>query len=128
MKVNARSVTDLKKINTMRNVNDYTRIGADEIANIFWQRYLSIYYAHPNENLQRNDFYCGITDDLDRRAEEHNLEQFDCCAKCASFAISSEVERKLDKKGFDCGKHLGNGQNNSVYVYMYKKQLGVTKE
>lgn len=34
----------------------------------------------------------------------------------------------MHAEGFDTGKQLGNGQEDSIYVYVYKKIPGVTNE
>lgn len=31
------------------------------------------------------------------------------------------TEEILDSNGFDCGKQIGNGDNDSVFVYIYRK-------
>lgn len=110
------------------NILDYTKFTAEEVAGNFWLKYLIIYYARSNRNLNRSDFYCGITNDLKRRAKEHGIDDFHMCAKCSSFKVSSKAEGLLAVKGFDCGAQQGNGDEYSVYIYMYEKIPGVTKE
>lgn len=72
-------------------------------------------------------YYCGITDDLERRASEHNVSQFIATVKCNSFETACAIEEGLHNAGFDTGKQLGNGTENSIYVYMYRKNQN-TKE
>lgn len=72
-------------------------------------------------------YYCGVTDDLDRRASEHNVSQFIATVKCDRFETACAIEEGLHNAGFDTGKQLGNGTENSIYVYMYRKNQS-TKE
>lgn len=48
--------------------------------------------------------------------------------KADTFEGAKELEKKLDEVGFDAGDHVGNGTEKSVFIYMYKKIPGVTKE
>lgn len=107
---------------------DYTKFTAKGIADRFWQRYVRSCYSKSDQNLNRSDFYCGITNDLERRAGEHNVENFLICAKCSSFEVSSAAEKLISEKGFDCGEQSGNGTDDSVYIYMYQKNPDVTEE
>ena len=74
-----------------------------------------------NENP--SDFYCGITKDPVRRMEEHNLPEgtFNWWVKTNCLETAQGTEEILDSNGFDCGKQIGNGDNDSVFVYIYRK-------
>ena len=72
-------------------------------------------------------FYCGITNDLNRRDGEHNTKSLGAI-KCDSFDTAKKLEKMMHDEGFDTGKQLGNGQEDSIYVYVYKKIPGVTNE
>ena len=72
-------------------------------------------------------FYCGITNNLDRRDGEHNTKRLGAI-KCDSFDKAKKLEKMMHDEGFDTGKQLGNGKEDSVYVYVYKKIPGVTNE
>lgn len=74
-----------------------------------------------------SDFYCGITNDLKLRAQQHNAT-FLLTFTANSFEAAKKLEQALHDAGFDTGKQLGNGQEDSVHVYMYKKIPGVTRE
>ena len=75
----------------------------------------------------KKSYYCGITNDLERRAEEHNAT-FIVNLQMNSFEEAKIVEKALHAKGYCTGKQLGNGDEDTVYVYMYKIIPGVTKE
>lgn len=72
-------------------------------------------------------YYCGITENLDRRASEHNVSKYIASVTCDSFETACEIEKGLHKAGFDTGKQLGNGTKDSIYVYMCRKSQ-YTKE
>lgn len=76
--------------------------------------------AFPNDIGNRGDYYCGITNNLDRRAGEHKTE-FLGHVECDSKDTAIEVEILLGENGYDIGKKAGNGaKDNSVFVYIYK--------
>lgn len=90
-------------------------------------------FLNPNHpltygRLPRSRFYCGITNDIDRRMSEHNATAFIwVTSKDVDAAIS--LESKLGEQGFDIGSNPGNGaSDDSIYVYMYKKIPGITNE
>jgi hypothetical protein len=66
------------------------------------------------------NFYCGVTNDLDRRAEEHNAT-FLGHLKAQSAKAALVLEARMHEEGFCTGKQLGNAAEDSVYVYVYKK-------
>lgn len=76
----------------------------------------------------RYNFYCGITNNLERRYKEHNVAQYIHTVKMDSFDLAQEVEAMMHKAGYDTGEQLGNGQEDTVYVYLYRKIPGVTIE
>lgn len=47
---------------------------------------------------------------------------------CKTFDNAKKLEAKMHDEGFDTGKQIGNGQEDSIYVYVYKKISGVTNE
>ena len=94
-------------------------------------RVLHFYYMVIFEGGNRNSYYCGITDDVERRKGEHErddhqgkaITQMIAC-KCSSKEASEKIEMMMHEDGFDIGntQTLGNGANEcSVYVYLYKK-------
>lgn len=100
----------------MIKVTDCTNMeDAELVANYIEERC----HTKGNSSRSKKHFYCGITDNPDRRAEEHKVDSFLCCVKCKSYTVSSEVEKILAARGFDCGKKQGMGNKDSVYVYIY---------
>lgn len=86
--------------------------------------------GHPRRmgRLPRSRFYCGITNDLERRMSEHNATSL-AWVKSNTAQAAIDLEDKLGEMGFDIGRKSGNGAtDDSVYVYIYKKIPGVTKE
>lgn len=77
---------------------------------------------------KKSNFYCGITNDLETRKQQHNVDEYIACVKCDSFKTSKEIEALLHQEEYDTGKQLGNGNEESIYVYMYRKISGQTKE
>ena len=56
------------------------------------------------------------------------IGEFICHTKCDTFDTAQELEKQLHAQGYDTGDKVGNGQENSIYVYMYRKIKGVTIE
>lgn len=78
-------------------------------------------FGYQGDTGKRGDYYCGITNDLDRRESEHNAE-FLGYVECDSKDTAIEVETILGDNGYDIGKKAGNGaKDNSIFVYIYKK-------
>lgn len=90
-------------------------------------KFLEIFRKYKKPLDLKKNFYCGITNDLDRRKGEHNVEYFLYYVKCNDFNSACELEEKLKEAGFDCGSETGHGKSNSIYVYIYRK-TSVTTE
>lgn len=83
-------------------------------------------------------FYCGITNDLDIRMQQHREEDFTIVNNkvyawiCPTAQVAAEIESWAHKPvGFDIGKthNKGNGgKDDSVIVYLLKKGNLVTKK
>lgn len=71
-------------------------------------------------DIKRN-FYCGITNNLERRKGEHHVDDFLYSVECEDFDSAAELEEKLEEAGFDCGQETGHGKSDTVYVYIYRK-------
>lgn len=84
-------------------------------------------FADSKFSDEKSDYYCGITDDLDRRAKEHNVDGYCLTMNLITFEAARDIEQKLSSLGFDCGSQLGNGNEKSVYVYMCYKSPGFKK-
>lgn len=84
-------------------------------------------FKKSKKSSERSDFYCGITNNLERRASEHNIKNYICYLNVSSFESAKNIEAKLAKQGFDCGDQLGNGDIDSVFVYMCYKDSDFNK-
>ena len=71
----------------------------------------------------KKDFYCGITGDLASRNKEHGITNVLYYVEADSFETAKSLEAMLYYDGFDTGKQLGNGNEDSKLVYIYKKGL-----
>lgn len=65
-------------------------------------------------------FYCGITNNVKRRECEHEADYLGW-VKAKTFELAKQLECRMHEEGFDTGEQLGNGQPDSLYVYVYKK-------
>ena len=80
------------------------------------------------QNTDANKYYVGITCDPDRRAKEHDAE-FIAVISCPNKDKANEMEKTLDRKGYDAGDAAGNVHDaKSDKVYIYKKIPRKTKE
>ncbi len=67
------------------------------------------------------DWYCGITDDIERRLfDEHNVSRNSKYnyRRCYVDSIARKVEKALIDRGCEGGD--GGGSNKTVYVYIYR--------
>lgn len=79
------------------------------------------FFSHIANGKDKKDFYVGITNDPDRREDEHNAN-FLGLVKCKSEAEAKELETELNGKGFDTGSRPANGgKKDTKFVYVYKK-------
>ena len=78
----------------------------------------------------KNAFYCGITNDIDIRMQQHRDNDFNIVGNqvgawlCRNAECATEVEKLMGEFGYDIGKgeKAGNGANDdSRYVYILKK-------
>lgn len=78
----------------------------------------------------KKSFYCGITNDVDIRMEQHRTSNFSivdehvCAYVCANVEVAKQVERLLGEAGYDIGGQnaAGNGAaESSCIVYFLKK-------
>ena len=88
----------------------------------------SIYELNKMQGEGKSAFYCGITNDTDSRKKEHNVGRFLGVTKCDTFETAKKLESLMHDEGYDTGGQVGNGQEDSVFVYMYRKIPGVTEE
>ena len=78
----------------------------------------------------KKSLYCGITNDVDIRMEQHRTSNFSiadervCAYVCANVEVAKQVERLLGEAGYDIGGQnaAGNGAaESSCIVYFLKK-------
>lgn len=78
----------------------------------------------------KDSFYCGITNDIDIRMQQHRDNDFNIVGNkvgawlCRNAECATEVERRMGEFGYDIGRgnKAGNGANDdSCYVYILKK-------
>ena len=109
-------------------VKDATSFSIDQIVDLVNNQYLL--YFNFNEDKTKDDYYCGITNNLDKRMEEHRRNDFEIVEdkvfawNCENVDVAAEVEKRLGELGFDIGdtKTLGNGcVESSTIVYLLKK-------
>ena len=108
-------------------VIDATSFSIDKMVKSVNEQYLSCF----NTGETKHDYYCGITNNLDKRMEEHRCEDFEIVEdrvfawNCENVDVAAKVEIRLSELGFDIGdtKTLGNrGVENSTIVYLLKKR------
>ena len=88
----------------------------------------NIYELNKMPGESKNAFYCGITNNTEERRKQHNVSEFLGVTRCDTFETARKLESQMHNEGFDTGKQLGNGNEDSVYCYLYKKIEGITKE
>ena len=86
-----------------------------------------LFDIHPelqNSSRKRKRVYIGVTNDIYRRAREHNIsiDEIIFYAQTAAQWVAAKVEEIAHEQGFEIGdvKHGGNGTSSySIYVYAY---------
>ena len=78
----------------------------------------------------KDSFYCGITNDIDIRMQQHRDNDFNIVRNqvgawlCRDVECVTKVEKRMGEFGYDIGRgnKAGNGVNDdSRYVYILKK-------
>ena len=70
-----------------------------------------------------SDFFVGATNNTERRLAEHNIEGYIESYIMDKKEYAQDVLKQLGEAGFDIGAEPGNGQDDSVKVYVYRKAL-----
>lgn len=102
-------------------VNDSVELIVSSLSNF--------YYSNYRHGDSKNCFYCGITNDVNRRLQEHEEEYGESISvyisgDCGTYEKSSAVERQMKDLGFDIGNpnQIGQGgDENSIYIYLFRK-------
>ncbi|NLE05081.1 MAG: hypothetical protein GX638_09825 [Crenarchaeota archaeon] len=78
---------------------------------------------------RRHLVYTGITDDISRRLREHGINEEDTAdytfEKCDSSNEARETEEYI-KTRYCTDGDSGGGNDNSCYIYSYRKKSGTT--
>ena len=109
-------------MNTITKPFDGTGQTVNSIVSLIITHYNNDNQAYHGGHARREDYYCGITNDIPSNLSRHGIEGYVFCIECASYAVSSKAEEMLDVEGFDIGdppNRAGNGGvEDSVIVYM----------
>jgi len=70
-----------------------------------------------------SDFFVGSTNNLERRLAEHNIDGYIDSYIMDKKEYAQDILKQLEEVGFDIGAEPGNGQDDSVNVYVYRKAL-----
>lgn len=84
------------------------------------QRFNQVYLRNRKTGDSKYNFYCGITNDIERREGEHSANYLDTL-KCQNADTAKDLEAALHDEGYDTGKQTRHGIKNSRYVYIYRK-------
>ena len=84
------------------------------------KRFNQVYLRNCKLRDSKFNFYCGITNDIERREGEHNTS-FLYYVSSNNANGAKALEAALHDEGYDTGDQVGNGTDESVYVYIYRK-------
>lgn len=85
------------------------------------EKFNAVYWNNRKVGDTKFNFYCGITNNLERRNTEHNISEVLYYVTADTFDRAKELEALLHDAGYDTGEKLGNGTDDSTIVYMYRK-------
>lgn len=74
-----------------------------------------------NKGGKLSDYFCGMTNNVARRAKEHGNVSVVSHTKCHDKEVARDLMRQLQEAGFDVDPDIMSGQDDSIYVYFYKK-------
>lgn len=90
-------------MNTITKPFDGTGQTVNSIVSLIITHYNNDNQAYHGGHARREDYYCGITNDIPSNLSRHGIEGYVFCIECASYAVSSKAEEMLDVEGFDIG-------------------------
>ena len=70
---------------------------------------------------QKSDYFCGMTNNPERRRREHGALSLVDSLDCKDKDTARGFMRALSDEGFDVDKDIMSGQDDSKTVYVYKK-------
>lgn len=85
------------------------------------EKFNAVYTNNRKTGDTKFSFYCGITNNLERRNTEHNIDKVLYYVTSDTFDTAKELESLLQEEGYDTGDTLGNGTDDTIIVYMYRK-------
>lgn len=85
------------------------------------EKFNAVYTNNRKTGDTKFSFYCGITNNLERRNTEHNIDKVLYYVTSDTFDTAKELESLLHEEGYDTGDKLGNGTDDTKIVYMYRK-------
>lgn len=121
----ALSAEELRKYGIMYfDSKEYT---ADEIARALYHVYEKI----KQDGDKASDFYCGITNDIVKRKEDHERDDYNAKAidavftlQCKDMKTAADVELIMNKQfGFSIGEtetYANGAADDSDFVYIYR--------
>lgn len=84
-------------------------------------RFRKVYWDNRSVADTKNNFYCGITNDLANRNIEHGNSDVLDFVQVETFDMAIALESMMHYDGFDTGRHLDHVSEDSTIVYLYKK-------
>lgn len=105
--------------NSTEKYVDGTKLSNEQILELFD----NIYRSHQETNETREDYYCGITNNISQNKSRHGVSHL-LCVKCKDADTAAEVETMLGDMDFDIGdpQYEGNGSaDDTDFVYMCHK-------
>ena len=74
-----------------------------------------------NVNGNLSQYYCGMTNNPERRRKEHGALRLIDNLVCETKELARDFLSQLSDAGFDVDKDIMSGQDDSKTVYVYKK-------
>ena len=102
----------LEKRNNPKNLADMT---IEEIVKFFISKTVNTHGG------KASNYYCGMTNNRERRRMEHGVSELLCSTECSDKECARNLMRQLAEAGFDVDKDIMSGQDDSIHVYVYKK-------
>ena len=85
-------------------------------------RFRMVYMDHRSVSDTKNDFYCGITDDLSGCNMKCSADEVLDSVQMESNDMARVLESMMHYDGFDTGRHLEVRSEDCKVVYMFKKR------
>ncbi len=86
------------------------------------QWFNSVFEINRNPEDTKKNFFCGVTDDVEKIKNERSVENLLGVSKCDNVETAQKLKKRMGDEGYDIDDNDCVAPDY-VYVYLYKKNV-----